>query len=447
MSDALDAALSAIAAGKEAPVYLVWGEEFLARKTAEELAGKLVPDAAQGLNYVTMDGASPREIASELATLPLFPGRKLVVVHDPEFLAPKKGRTDALSKAREAWKAGRRKEAARRVLALAARAGWGRDELDSDLDAWDKELGLSLTEVDVTFLREVKAFAQAEGLASASNDETALVDLLKAGAPKGQVLLLVATSVDAKAPLLKAIKDKGAVIERKVAGKLKDLDVTEFVAQTLSPLKKKLAPKAMEALKDRCGANMRLWESELQKLALYVDGPTIDVDAVTLLVGHAREEEFMELSDSLQKRDAAKASKYLDDAMGQGAAPLQILGAITSIVRGLLLGFERAQHFSQGRFPRNYREFEERLFPLLKADAEAHDERVPHPYAAFMGMQSAVAFGRKDLLDALVQCAEADLALKLGGGKLVLERLVWTVCGIAPPWLSSFSTLRRESER
>ena len=35
-----------------------------------------------------------------------------------------------LARAREAWKAGRRKEGARRLLGLVARAGWGVAELD-----------------------------------------------------------------------------------------------------------------------------------------------------------------------------------------------------------------------------------------------------------------------------------------------------------------------------
>jgi hypothetical protein len=97
---------------KVLPIYLFWGEEFLVRREADALARTLVPDAAAGLNLAVLDAASPREIAAELMTLPLFPGRKVVVVRDPEFLAPKKGRVDALGKVREAWKAGRRKESA-----------------------------------------------------------------------------------------------------------------------------------------------------------------------------------------------------------------------------------------------------------------------------------------------------------------------------------------------
>src|SRR5688500_10753480 len=115
----LEDALSEIDSGEVAPLYLVWGEEFLIRKAADELVRRLVPDASMGLNFSVLDGASPREVAQDLATLPLFPGRKVVLVKDPEFLAPKKGRGDPLNKARDAWKSGKRKEGARRLLAVA----------------------------------------------------------------------------------------------------------------------------------------------------------------------------------------------------------------------------------------------------------------------------------------------------------------------------------------
>ena len=61
--------------------------------------------------------------------------------------------------------------------------------------------------------------------------------------------------------------------------------------------------------------------------------------------------------------------------------------------------------------------------------------------------QSAASFGRQELLRALVSCAEADLALKFGGKSIVLERLVWTLCGKATAWDSGMHLIRRENER
>jgi DNA polymerase-3 subunit delta len=225
VSDDLEDALQDLEAGGEAPVYLLAGEEFLVRKAAEQLLKKLVPGGAADLNVVTMDAASPREVAAELATLPMFGGRKVVFCRDPEFLAPKKGRVDALSKARDAWKANRRKEAARRVLALAARAGWSVDDLDPSKSGapkpgdWEAELGLTLAEVDVAFLKEVQQFCQSEGLTAPSGDDTVLNDWVGT-AKKGQVLVLAASELEAKSPLVKVIKDKGVFLEFRVAARL-----------------------------------------------------------------------------------------------------------------------------------------------------------------------------------------------------------------------------------
>lgn len=459
MSDELEDALNDLDAGNESPVYLLAGEEFLVRKAAERLLAKLLPGGAQDFNCVTLDAASPKEISAELATFPMFGGRKVVFLRDPEFLAPKKGRADALGRAREAWKANRKKEAARRVLAIAARAGWGVAELDASAsgtpkpDDWERELGVVLADVDLQFLKDVQAWCIAENVTAPAGDDTVLNDWLSKKPARGQVLVIAATELETKGAFVKLVKQHGALLEFKVASKLKDLDLSEFVTETLAPHKKKLDAKALDALKDRVGANFRLLASELEKLALHSTNATITAKDVELLVGHAREEEWLELSDAIQKRSLEAAMKYLDEALAQGGAPLAILGAITGIVRNLVLAFERMNQLSGGKPPRNYNDFQARLWPKIEAEAKAAKTKVPHPYAAFMGMQSAVQWGRQDLLRALVACAEADLALKLGGsgkagdGNLVLERLFWTLCGKAAAWDSQMHVIRREQER
>lgn len=453
MSDELEEALQEVQAGKRASLYLLWGEEYLVRKGAEELVKLLLPDAAMGLSYAVLDGASPRELAQELATLPLFPGPKVVLTRDPEFLAPKRGRGDALGKAREAWKAGRRKEGARRLLALAARAGWTAADIDpANRDAptaeqWQEELNVELGDADLAFLREVASFCREEGITAPEGGDATLVELFAKGLPPGHTLVIAASEVDPKSPVARLAKEEGRVIQRKVAAKLKDLDLTEVTQDALKPYGKKIAPAAAALLKDRCGGNMRLLQSELEKLAQYVDGAVIQESDVDLLVGHAREEEFLELSDALQKRDFEAALSYVEEAMGKGAAPLALLGAVASIVRTLLSNHERLSQLSGGRPPRSYPDFQQRVFPKIEAEAKAAKARVPHPYASFMGMQAAARYSRDELLRALASCAEADLALKLGGGKLVVERLLWTVCGRAGPWDSGLAVVRREQER
>jgi DNA polymerase-3 subunit delta len=431
----LAALLGEIAQGKVRPLYLVWGEEFLVRREADALVEAVVPGAVAGLNLVALDGASPREVAVELATLPLFPGHKAVLLRDPEFLAPKKGRTDALAKARDAWKAGRRKEGARRLLALVARAGWGREALEPghagapSVEDWKDELEVTLAENDLDFLREVAAFVREEGLAAPESDAAALVALLERGLVAGHTLVVAATDVETRHPLLRFAREHGAVVERKITTRLRDLDLSQVSREFLQPFKKRLGPGAEELLRERVGGNMRLLQSELEKLALHAPGAVIERSDVDLLVAHTRDEEYLELADALQKRDLPGALAYVAEALAGGAAPLLLLGAIASVVRGLVEAQERLAHLGAGKPPRSFDDFKSRFFPAIEREAKAARARVPHPYAAFIGMQAAARYGRTQLRASLLACAEADIALKSSGaGKLVLERLLWTVC-------------------
>lgn len=435
MSDPLPGLLAEVQRGKVRPVYLCWGEEYLVRRDADALASALVPDAASGLNFAVLDAGSPREIAAELLTLPLFPGRKAVLVRDPEFLAPRKGRVDALARVREAWKAGRRKEAARRLLALVSRAGWGPGELDPGVpgappvEAWKEELGVTLADADLDWLREVAAFVKEERIATPESDASPLLEAVERGLPDGHALIVAATDIEPRHPLLKLVQKHGVVLERKMAGRLRELDLGPAARSFLAGTGKRLGPGAEEELRDRLGSQMRLLQSELEKLVAYVDGPVIRREDVAQLVARTRDEEFLELSDALQKQDLPAALHYVDEALARGAAPLMLLGAIASVVRSLVEAHERMVHLGRSQPPRSFDEFKSRLFPGVEREAKASGQRVPHPWAAFLGMQAAARYGREGLRRGLLACAEADVALKSsGGGKLVLERLLWTVC-------------------
>ena len=127
-----------------------------------------------------------------------------------------------------------------------------------------------------------------------------------------------------------------------------------------------------------------------------------------VLVGHAREEEYLELSDALQKRDYdATMEVYWPSARAGRSAPLQLLGAMTSIVRTLLMSFERMRAALGRQAAAQLQRLPGASFPQIEAEAKAAKTRVPHPYAAFMGMQAAAQYGRKVLLEGLTSCAES----------------------------------------
>ncbi len=426
-----DPLLKAIEDGKPSPVYLITGEEFLVRRAADEIVARLVPKAVAGLNLSVHEGASASEVARDLATVPMLRGRKVVLVRDPEFLLPKKGRADALAKIKEAWSAGRRRVAANRALALLARGGFGVAQLLSpNPAALASELELELADADVAFFKELGRFCQEEKLTAPEGDARALEALLEKGLPKDHHLVIEAVQLDGRSALVKLIAKQGALVERFVERELRKLDIREAVAEALAPFKKRLDSGAEKLLKDLCGANMRLLQSELEKLALYVgEKPVIAAADVELLVRRAREEEFRELADAIGARDPKAAVRYVDTALDQDEAALKILGTIASVVRRLLEDRERWGRLGLG--PKtNQRTLEARGIPVMAEELKARGLKVPHPYVVWLGFQACMRFESLELVRALLAVAQADVDLKSGGqGRLVLERLVLRICG------------------
>lgn len=421
-----DALLKQIDEGKARPVYLITGEEFLVRKASDELVAKLLPKAIAGLNLSVMEGASPADVARDLATLPMFRGRKVVVLREPEFLAPKKGRTDALAKIKDAWNQGRRRVAANRVLALLARAGFGVEALLApDPERLKDELDLELADADIGFLKEMGLFCQQEGLTAPEGDTRALEALLESGLPTDHHLIVEASHVDARLGLVKLMEKVGVRVERKVERELRKLDIRAVVDDVLRPLGKRLEPAAEALLKDLCGGNMRLLQGELEKLALHAgDQPIITVADVQRLVRRAREEEFRELADAIGSRNLRAAVRYVENALEMDEAPLRLHGAIAAVVRRLLTDHERwTAHGFTARTTQ--REFEARGMPILREEGG----RTPHPYVAWLGFQACMRFETLELVRAMIALADADVQLKSGGdGRLVLESLLWRIC-------------------
>ncbi len=433
----IDEALAEIDARAARPVYLITGEEYLVRRASDEIVGRLVPKAVAALNVSILEGASPAEVTSELLTLPMFRGNKVVVVREPEFLAPKTGRKHALSAVREAWQEGRRDAAVRRALALAARAGWGPDKLDPtaagspSAEEWKRELDVELAEADVAFLKEVAAYAREQGLVASGAETSGLEEAIEKGLPAGHHLVIEATLLDRRSSLAKKCEKAGALLSREVEADVRKLSLADVVREVLEPLHKQLSPRGEQKLKDLCGGSMRLVHNELEKLAAYVgDRATIDEADVEELVLRTREGEFFALSDALFRRDAAAAIEYLERALAQGDVPLRLLASIASAVRRLLEERERLDH-RRGEPPRmSYREFASKEFPRLAEEMTARGKKAPHPFAAYNAMQAALGFSIQDLVRAHAFVAEADLLLKTSAQpRLVLESLAWRICG------------------
>ena len=450
MADDFVQLLEEAAAGKGKPVYLVEGDEYLAKSAARELAEALVPAKDRALNLVVLDAAAgPREIAGHLVTIAMFAAPKAVIVEGAEAFAEEVDAERELSRARDLWQGKRQRDGARRLLKLVRPAGFGPAEIAfgqkgaASAAKWRKEVGAAPDEGDKGWLQELSAFAIANDLKAPAEELEVLVAALARGLPPRTHLVLVADGLPAKHPLARHAAEKGAVIKRRAERKgrgIETLDISEVVEQELRPLKKKLARDAELLLKMRLGDDLRLLSMELQKLVTYVgDKNIIERQDVELLVTSVREEEFFALGEAVGEGDLAKAMGLFSDELRRktsaASVALPFLGGIAGAVRRALADSARFAAIPAARAARElqYPEFQRSVFPEVEAELSAKGAKVPNPYVAFLGYKRARRRPRAHWRKALIRCGEVDQALKSGGDpRLEIERLLMEVCGHAP---------------
>lgn len=419
MSEVVDGLAAKAAAGQGSAVYLFHGEEFLARKAAEALVAALVPEGMRDLNVSLLEAAaSPGEVARDLATLPMFRSAKVVWLRDPEFLAPKKaGRADQLGRLRELWGQGRQKEAARRLLALAQKAGL--DPAKADAAAWDAAAGIEAAGEDLEFCRAAAAFAAEQGMEAPSADTAELERLLARGIPQGSHLVVSALSLDGRLGLFKKLKDAGVEVSFKPQGR-EGRDVGALAEDHLAPLGKRLSPRAAARLAALIGGEqVRLLHGELEKVALYVgDRPVIEAEDVDAVVERSQEIEFL-LTNSIERRDVRGALEGLDQLLGAGGGLPQAVASIGACLRMLLAAHE-ATRAQGGRTPG--------FGPAAAGWVAAYAEsglKMGNPNQAKFKAEAAARFTRAELARGLARTAAVDVAVKSGGGRLDVERLLW----------------------
>ncbi|HEX4383212.1 MAG TPA: hypothetical protein VH083_09695 [Myxococcales bacterium] len=428
--------------GKGLPVYLFEGDEYLARSAARELADALVPEQDRALNLVLLDAsAGAREISSHLVTIAMFPAPKAVLVEGADAFAEEVDAEKELARARELWQGKRQRDGARRLLKLVRPAGWGALEIAFGLKSgasaakWRKEIGAAPDDTDKPWLQELSAWALQQNVSAPPADLEVLLKAVERGLPPKTHLILVAESLPAKHPLVRLAVEKGAHIKRRAERRgrtIDTLDISGIVEHELKPLGKKLAKDADLELKERLGDDLRLIAGELQKLASFVgEKPLITRDDVIAIVAPVREEEFFALAEAVGEGDLGKALQLFGDELRRKAnassVALPFLGSVASSMRKALA--DSARYAGQAPRELGYNEFQSRVFPQLETELSEKKQKVPHPFAAWLGYKRCRRKPRAFWRKMLVRCAEMDFELKNGAdARLSMERLLTEVC-------------------
>ncbi len=426
----LETCLADARAGKPEPVYLLDGDAFLALRGARALAAALVPEDRRALNLVELDAAtSPAEVAAELATGGLFGGEKVVLVQEPAFLASREDTGDAFRRARDQWGREARRDAARRLLALAGKAGWSAAELapeggPPDHAAFEKDLGVEPGVYDAGFVEAAARFAVERGLKITKDDASALEALLARGLPAGHVLVVAAGKVDARLPLLKKLAAAGrrvtVAVEKEGRWDAQRLVLAPLLESLLAGTGKRVDRGGEARLGALVGDDARTLASEVAKLAAYVGDRKVitaaDVDAVVTRVAS---DPFFALGNAVEARDLPGALGVLDRAIADGASPFMLLGSLAGTVRRLVVERERARRVAGDERIGSYDAWQATVLPTIDDLGERK------PYGLWKKYEASMRFTRGGLLSGLAALADADVAMKSGRDeRIALERVL-----------------------
>jgi DNA polymerase-3 subunit delta len=448
----IDRAVAEARQGQPSQVYLLHGDEYLTREGAKALIDVLVPAANQCMSVeVLTEEAAQAGLAAHLATLPLFGGMKVVVVHDIRAFVSKPATGGLARKSMEAWQAGDMARAARLLLQAIAASGEDAAFLERAArgEASDGEcarlVGDDADPDAARWLQEVAARAAADRMdvrPSAGGAQT-YEQVVTGGVPAGACLILTAELVDERRTLFKRIRDAGVVIDCGVRGKsawdtqMRPEAARARIAEAAEQAGKVLEDAAVRRILEQTGFSVRTLESELEKLFLYAgdrrDVTAADVDAVLV---NARETNVIALANAVSDRDPARALRALRSLAAQREPALRILATLAGEVRSLILARTVLEARLDGMMDATtgYPAFQARILPRLKAAGPAEEPAAHlagmHPFRAFNLLRAAGRFPLPGLLQGLEAIHEADLSLKTSGQPedLILEPLLLSIC-------------------
>jgi DNA polymerase-3 subunit delta len=230
-----------------------------------------------------------------------------------------------------------------------------------------------------------------------------LVDYLPTLPPTTRLFFIESRELPASHPILRLArakaKKKEAVVKAFPAKK--DAELPTWIQRRATQKGGAIEYEAAYAMAAFVGNDLRLLDSELEKLLLYTDGarPVIEED-VRLLVSRVREVSIFSLVDSIGQREAHHALRLLHRMLDDGVAGLYLLAMITRQFR-LLLQVKELQQRS------------------LEQPAIV-DRLKLHPYVVSKVLQQARNFSLAQLDTAFDRLVEADWAIKTGRASEVL---------------------------
>ena len=448
--DALPKVLEEIKNGITAPLYLLYGDEFLYKSAFKGLLDALVPTNKQSINYEALDGTtvSIHEVIERLKTFPLFPGEKVVAVHGTKVFYSTATVDELVHKSKEAFEENHLKASARYFMHVLHVVGLSLE----DVRGGDQEGLLEKTLIDRfqvakqrcgKWLSQVIDYClQAQMSVPAHEDDAEVLSkVIVSGFPDTNHLILTTELVDKRRKLYTAMKTTGVVVDCSIpkgdrtADKRQQKEVLQaHQREALKSAGKTMAPGGFEALYEKTGGGLRNFTNQLEKLITFVGGrKEILVDDIEKVVQRTKEDPIYELSNAIGERDLQKALFFVDSLLKANFFPLQTLSAGVNQVRKLFLASDeiRRKYGDTWRRDMSFQAFKKTILPALQKDKPSFLASNAHPYMIYRLLINANNYTIDELAGALETFLDAEMRLKTSRqpAKLILEQAILRICG------------------
>ncbi len=456
MTGTVEKAVAELKQGRRYPVYLLHGDEFLAKEGAKGIIGTLVPPERQSLSVeVVSEDNDLASLPIRLNTLPLFGGVKVVVVYDSKAFLSKFNLESVVQKSQEAWQAGESERSVRLFLQVVAAASGG-DEGFLDRAArgevpdpeWERVLSIQREPEAEAWLREVAQSAVADRMAipeaAGAGLARAYEEAIQRGIPGNAALILTTEVVDERRSLFKKISANGFVIDCGIRSRRAwDTQMNPEAARTkvremVSAAGKRIDDEAVAGILARTGTAMRGLVSEMEKLLLYVGArPAVQAEDVLEVLSHSREANIFDVTNAVSSRDAGKALLALRSLLTQREPAPLILNVLAGEIRNLIIARSALDRWLDGKLDPAlpFEAFRFRVLPRLKEPRDGDDGSAAklldmNPFRAFNLLKGASRFPLEVLIHGLEAIHETDLALKTSGHPeaMLLEQLLVKLC-------------------
>jgi len=372
--------LEGIKKGEIAPVYLLYGDEFLYKSAFKALLDSVVSPKGQALNYEALDGqtASIYETVERLNTFPLLQGEKVIAVQDTNLFSSKINEEEMVVPAYK-----------------------------DDADVLDEAI--------------IKGFPETNHLILTTEFVDKRRKVYKTIKAKG-------VAIDCSVPMGDRAADKR---QHKEVMKAHTREILRSVGKAMTP-------GGFEALYEKAGGSLRNFSNELEKVITFVgERHEILADDVEEASEKTRQDPIYELGNAIGERATGRALSLLDSLLKANFFPLQILSAAINQVRKLLLArdFIRSEYGGGWKQGLSYRAFQKAVWPEMEKREPDFLTSKAHPYVIYKTLQHSDNYTVEELATALEILLDADIRLKTSAhdARVVLEHAMLRICGTPAP--------------